>query len=158
MHTPLLWNKSGKYAMKRLNGAGAAAASTSKLVLPAFKKLTRFDPKEVALKDLLANEYIYPVRKTYPAVDAFAKMGKALYLFQMTVADQHPVLAAPVRELLNQFGPGMDEVHLIFVRPKTNAVTPFARQSFLDGSRHVIKSLPADLAKISQWECQLSLA
>lgn len=148
------------YNMRRL---GEAADEADRLRLPHFKKLTRFDGKETPLSALSADDYIYPVSKNYPSVDAFAKVGRILYLFQMTVSDQHPVLGAPIVKIIEDFGcgvgpkMGLDEVHLIFVRPKMDSVTLFKLQSILNDDKKAYTRMPSGLAKVQQWECALDL-
>ena len=90
---------------------------------------------------------------------AFAKAGSALFLFQITVAKNHPVKGTGLLSIIESFGKGCKDVHLVFVLPASaESKRVFNAQDILKPDGKPYQRLPDALKGMRQWSCQVPLA
>jgi hypothetical protein len=121
----------------------------------------RVFPNGTSLSTLAAGVYHRPAKRNLESVDGFAKVGTTLYLFQMTVAQSHPVKGQGLLDIINTFGQDCTQTHLVFVLPDCNSpLTKFnSPQKLLTLAKTEFLALPPKLRDdvFQQWVCTVPL-
>jgi hypothetical protein len=117
-------------------------------------------PSGTELHTLNPNVYYRPAKRNLESVDAFAKVGQELFLFQITVAARHPVKGQGLLDIITTFGRDCTVTHLVFVLPKpVRESAAFEVQRVITQGNADYARLPMDLSeqRLKQWVCYVPL-
>jgi hypothetical protein len=117
-----------------------------------------FDGNQTTQPDpaLRNGQYYRPKQRTFASIDALARVGGVLLLFQITVSEQHPVKVKGLERVLEMdLAKGCSSVHLVFVLP---CFSPdmVGKQPYIGlQPGRVLTKVPAGVASIQQWCCHV---
>jgi hypothetical protein len=101
-------------------------------------------------------QYYRPKQHMPESINALARVGDRLLLFQISVSEQHPVKVEGLERMLAlDLAKGCRSVHLVFVLP---CILPgmAGKQPYISSQTgRALATVPTDISSIKQWCCRV---